>query len=161
MCGLRLANADPIVKAKKADAARRRMKDPAYRARLVAQVVAAGHAARARPEFRKRLSEMGRIAIRKAHTPEALAKRIAKRPEATRKRTETMIGWCPPQYRDEYRRLSRQGNLRAADARRIIEGKMTPFERKLNAVRLGAGIVVTPPAVRRGYDYTMGGVTAW
>lgn len=32
------------------------------------------------------------------------------------------MAWCPPEYRDEYRRLTRSKMLPAAEARTIIEG---------------------------------------
>lgn len=40
---------------------------------------------------------------------------------AGRKLSETRMGWCPLEYRDEYRRLVRSKLVSAAEARRMIE----------------------------------------
>lgn len=36
--------------------------------------------------------------------------------------SRSRMAWCPPEYRDEYRRLTRSKMLPAAEARTIIEG---------------------------------------
>lgn len=50
----------------------------------------------------------------KAHSAECRAVRIVAR-------EETMLGWCPPAMRDEYRRLVRFKRMTAVEARAIIE----------------------------------------
>jgi len=40
---------------------------------------------------------------------------------AGRKRSETVLSWCPVEYRDEYRRLVRTKLIRAPEARRMVE----------------------------------------
>ncbi|MCW2395868.1 MULTISPECIES: hypothetical protein [unclassified Sphingobium] len=40
---------------------------------------------------------------------------------ATRKMVETKIGWCPIEYRAEYRRIARMSGISAAMARRMVE----------------------------------------
>jgi len=79
------------------------------------------------PAFVERKREHGRRQYRdhlsrpevqaKAHGPEARSK-------AGRKTSETRLAWCPPEMRDEYRRLIRSKLIPAAEARRIIESEI-------------------------------------
>jgi hypothetical protein len=112
------------------------------------------------------------------HTPETRVKWLQSRGEVGRKLTERRIGWCPPEYREQYLRLMRNGHKNAAIARReitaIIEqdaarkaeaqqarlAEMTPFERQMEAVRNGARLVEKVQMPSRRYDYTLGGVSA-
>lgn len=57
------------------------------------------------------------------NTPEIRAKSNSReaRAQAGRARTETMLGWCPPELRDDYRALLMRRDLSAAEARAIIE----------------------------------------
>jgi len=48
------------------------------------------------------------------NSPEVKAK-------AGRARTETVLGWCPPELRDQYRALVIRKGIPAAEARKIIE----------------------------------------
>jgi len=43
------------------------------------------------------------------------------RAKAEAKKEETLLGWCPPERRDEYRQMLYSSRLHAAEARRIIE----------------------------------------
>ncbi len=62
-----------------------------------------------------------------------------------------MLGWCPPERRAEYRHLTRDKRIKAADARRIIldtiaaerarAENLSPFERQERALRKGAKII--------------------
>lgn len=57
------------------------------------------------------------------NTPEIRARSSG--PDARRRarlaQEETLLGWCPPDRRDEYRRLIRSRQASAAEARRMIE----------------------------------------
>lgn len=64
--------------------------------------------------------EKGVIASSK---PEVRA-RAAKRASATR------LAWCPPEYRDEYRRLIRSKRIPAAEARQIILSSVAADEER-------------------------------
>lgn len=65
-----------------------------------------------------------------ARTPEDFAK-------AGRARTETTIGWCPPELRDEYRRLVKVKHMTSAEARAVImaqhERDMARFRNRVEA----------------------------
>ena len=43
---------------------------------------------------------------------------------AGRARTETVLGWCPPDLRDQYRALVMRKGIPAAEARKIIEAEI-------------------------------------
>jgi len=138
-------------------AIQKRLSDPIQMKRQQQQIVQAGAEARKDPAFMARLSEIGRENMKAAFTPEARAKWRASRPRANRKRSDTMLAWCPPRLRDEYRKLLKRGNMRAATARAAIEVKITPFDRQLMKVRAGAGIIERRPIPTRQYDCTLGG----
>lgn len=132
----------------------------------------AKHAANLSDAERERRRERGRhIAATVLHTPENKAKAAdpAVRAKAGRKRTDTVLAWCPPEYRDRYRHLKDSQLLRAAEARRIIEDEiatderrrlaaMTPHERQLERIRNGARIVEVQPLRRADPAITLGGV---
>ncbi len=103
----------------------------AHRARCRAAQIAA----QARdPELLARRREQGRRNGRlhgnKGQTPERNAK-------ISRTQTERYLGWCPLEYRDEYRRLVRNAGLKAADARAAIEVQIeADLQRYLRTGRL-------------------------
>jgi hypothetical protein len=144
---------------KRSQAMLNRLTDPYQRSRLVRQITQAGAEARKDPRHLARLAELGRANIKAAFTPKARANWRAARARANFKRTETMLAWCPPRLRDQYRKLLKRGDMRAAKARAIIEPQITPFDRQLMKVRAGAGISMKVAAPSRSYDYTLGGVT--
>lgn len=101
--------------------------------------------------------QMATVVAPLGHTPEAEAKRNHK--EIGRKRTETLLGWCPPECRDDYRHLVMNKGIKAADAKQIILDQirterervqtakrrelesLSPFERQERALRNGAQLV--------------------
>lgn len=145
--------------------AKARLKDPTFRAAQVRRLRAANDRAWNDPD--KRASMLAMLAANRARsfTPEARANWLAGRPEAARKRSETVMGWCPPEYREQYRELRYKGKrLKAAEARRVIEEKiaadralMTPFERQLAKVRAGANIIEIRPARAPDPAYSLTG----
>lgn len=84
-----------------------------------------------------------------SQTPEARAKRddVA----AGKKISERKLGWCPLEYRGEYRRLIVSKGIKAAEARPIIMAQikadrakletLSPFERQERALAKGAQLV--------------------
>lgn len=56
---------------------------------------------------------------------EALARFQRDHPERVReyctRASHARLAWCPPEYRDEYRRLTRKKQIPAAEARHLIE----------------------------------------
>lgn len=140
------------------------------------------------------------------NSPEARAKNLSpeKRAEAGRKRSETVLAWCPPEWRAKYKDLTNRGRkaadakrivldliagkpepakyvqqksklawcpehrleeyrrvqkaFGAAEARRIIEADMSPFDRQLARVRAGAKLVEVRPMRRADPAFTLGGI---
>jgi len=165
-CAVNHSNADPAIRARKAEANRRKSQDPAFVQRAVRHLQAGQKAARSDPERAAKLVAKVQANLALAWSVEARRKWYAGRKEAARRRTETMLGWCPPRWRDEYRRLRNCWGRGAAEARRMIEEKMaieranmTPFERQMEALRNGARLIEKPRFRSREYDFTLGGVS--
>lgn len=155
MCALARTNSCPEIRTRKAAANRRKMKDPAYRAKTIRNVIIAGKQARQDPAFVELLRENARRNVILAWTPEARAKWLATRKRAAQLRTAKMLPWCPPEHLEEYRRLrARQGGVRAKET---ILAKLTPFDRQMQALRAGANLVATPGRPQARYDYTLAG----
>jgi len=162
-CAIRVVNSDPIAIARRASANRQKAKANGhiYGKRLLE----AKREAMKDPEKRARIVAAQYQNSKAMWTPEARRKWFASRKASQVKRVNTMLAWCPPKWRDEYRRLLNRGKWRANTARKAIEdriaaerARMTPFERQMEAVRNGAGISIKPRIVRE-YDFTLGGVS--
>lgn len=100
---------------------KRALADPAAHARMLERN---RHTAlNLSPEAQERRREHGRWLARERITAEAWAR--SQRPDVRaavgRANTERTLGWCPPEKRDEYRRLRVSLRYSAAEARRIIE----------------------------------------
>lgn len=84
------------------------------------------HAAVARkrvedPSFVEKMRELGRATVyQNLLSPEARARSRPAMAEVGKLRTERMLGWCPVEYRDEYRRLMRGGHNSARQAKAQI-----------------------------------------
>jgi len=100
----------------------------------------------------------------KRNKPETV-KRVRVRPPRTR---VFLTDWCPPDLIDDARALMKCVSM--AEARRIIEADlaarerkrraaMTPFERQMDAIRRGVGLVGKVDT-SRAYDVTLGGVSS-
>lgn len=108
-------------------AIRAKFDDPEHRARWARQLKI--NAATERSIEMKR--EHGRRQYREILSrPEVQA--VIQSDEAKAKRgasvTNTKLGWCPQEHRDEYRHLMRSKRLSAADARKAIETKVAEQE---------------------------------
>lgn len=123
-CSAEVLNSDKAFHARRIEGIRRKFEDPEHRAKMAAVARRVGQKAAVDPDHRAWLIEHGRRQVKRLWTPEARARFLAGRPAAGRKISETRMGWCPPEYRDEYRRLCRSKRLNAADARAIIEQKI-------------------------------------
>ena len=101
----------------------------------------------ARPGYREWLvRQMKEVVQPKSRTPEAIAKRDMK--AVGDKLRERYLGWCPEEYRDEYRRLMRSKGMNAREARECIKASiraateaLSPFERQMRALERGGKIV--------------------
>jgi hypothetical protein len=143
-CAIRHKFRDPAYRAKMAEANRRRFDNPVYRAASARRIHAANRAAWRHPEKSKRMLAALAESSKGLWQPDVRARWLAGRPEAGRKRHETVMAWCPPAYRDEYRFLCRSKKVKAAEAKRIILAKLSPFERQMHALQNGALVVQVP-----------------
>lgn len=161
VCALAVCNADPAIRERKAEANRRKAKDPAFRAKLRARIARIGREWRSHEEYLTIVRENGRKNIAAAFTPEARAKWYAGRAEAGRKLSATRMAWCPPDRVAEYRFLTRKKGIRAAEAKRMILESPTPLQRQIDLIRNGAGIIeIRPFKMRPDPTYTLGGVSS-
>lgn len=145
---------------------KRRMADPVFKA---AHLGRAHDGFRRRiaedPEFAAQLSENGRkMGLSKAGH-DAQPRGSEPRQRAAASRMKTILGWCPADYRAEYDRLVNSKRLKAADARAVIERKiaadlkkLSPHERNLRQIALGARLVPAFKPSRSSHDFTLGGV---
>ncbi len=89
------------------------------------------------------------------------------RRNAGRKSSETKMAWCPPEFRETYQWLRQTKQMRAPEARAVIEqeisvraARRTPFERQMEALRQGAKLVAKPDLRdKREFAFTLGGVS--
>lgn len=113
---------------------RKHREDPVWHAAQVARARRMGQIAALDPELRARRSERGKRIYREVLCrPDIMAKNLAARKACGPAMTEYHLGWCPPEYRDDYRHLMRAKKMRAVDARAIIETRVADT----NAVRSG------------------------
>lgn len=142
-CANRFIGATEAFQQARAEGIRRKFRDdPAHIAKMRRVAAANGKRAMLDPARVEQLREHGRK-MRATHlsTPAALAARLAVAKDVGRKITETRLGWCPPEYRAEYRRLTLSKRFLAADAKAMIlatikatRARMSPFERQMYAL---------------------------
>jgi hypothetical protein len=159
-CFNRNAARDPAWRAKQRAGVKAKFADPKKRAAHIAMAKRNLARWRETDEGKARLKELGRNAYRHSQTPEARQRWQAGRAAAGRKRSDTVLAWCPPDRREEYRHLLYVKRLPAAEARAMIEADLSLFERQLHRVRMGARVIDKPVIPSRDYDYTLGGVSA-
>lgn len=133
-CSARVNGARPERRAKASAAMKARMMDPAYRA---------AHLSRTTNGTRKRLATDPAFVEFRREQGRALGNRklgmthhgagSALRAANGRKSSETKLAWCPIEYRAEYRRLIKSQNLKAAEARPIIEDMIAADARRYAA----------------------------
>lgn len=109
------------------------------------------------PEWRAKYKDLTSKGKRAGEAKRIVLDLIAGKPEPIKYRQQKMkLAWCPDQRLEEYRKL--QKAVGAAEARRMIEEDMTPFERQLARVRAGAAVVPKFSARRADHDFTLGGI---
>lgn len=162
-------NSDPDMHAKRVAGVRR---DAVERRDEKRRVLLANAAKAMTPERREALRERMKRVQPLSQAPEVLAKidMAAK----GRKRTDTVLGWCPPEYRDEYRALVRSRSFNAAEAKAAILdqirkdraaadplAQLSPFERQLALVASGKARVVDVVRIpSRGFERSLTGNAA-
>lgn len=158
-CQLAAMQADPTATERRLSALRDVMKSPKIREKIKRNVLAS----RSKPGVRERYREIAKATYPLTlGSPQARAAAMAPETIAKRARTHSLndMAWCPPEYLAEYRKLIGRKVL-AADARKIILAKLTPFERQMHALRNGARLIEKPILRKSAPDYTLGGVTDW
>lgn len=140
-CAMRAVALDPECRARRGAAfSARHRADPAYKARTQRQVHVANLKAWRHPEKSVRMLAALMEARKQLARPDVQEKWLAGRAAAGRKRHDTVMAWCPPEYRAEYKHLRLTKKMLAADAKATILAKLTPFERAMQKVRVGVGI---------------------
>lgn len=132
---------------------------PEARAKRARNIHIANMAARRNPETAAKFRAVLFENRKKLNDPGVREKWLAGRAAAGKKRSETVMAWCPPEYRDEYRHLRYTKKIKAAEARALILAKLSPFEKAMQRIRAGASISIKPTIPDRSYDCTLGGVT--
>jgi hypothetical protein len=145
-CNARQMATSPEKRAKCRATMKRLFEDPMYRARHRQRTLEGNRRAMEKPEVAALRREQGRrvglLRLGASRLPAGSPPRV----QAGRKRTETVLAWCPLEYRDEYRRLRCSKLIRAPEARRMIEAMIARDVARYAATgrlpqseRLGAG----------------------
>ena len=121
-CHFAYIQSDPAIAARRVDGSRAAKQDPAVRAKL------AKAARRAATPERREITRQWALRNRiwehaRFHTPEANAKRGASV-------SETRMAWCPPEYRDEAKRMVRNGKKPLVEVKRIIAARVEQAQLK-------------------------------
>lgn len=119
-CAAVYVNSDPEIQRRRAEGHAAKFADPVFRAEQAARLKANASTQRA-VELRR---ERGKVQARDVlFRPDvrASAMRPEARAQAGRSVSERVLGWCPPDRRDEYRAMVRSKQATAAEARRMIE----------------------------------------
>ena len=135
VCANKHVNSNPAVAQARTEGIRRKFAtDPAHHAKMAAVARRNAQKACADPEYRARLIEHGKIQYAKhLNTPQGRAANKAVRAQAGKTRTETVMAWCPPELRAEYKYWTISRRKSAVEARAIMEAKIAD----LAAVRSG------------------------
>ncbi len=111
------------------------------------------------PEWREKYRDLKRRGRPAADAKRLVLDLIAGKPMPTPyAKQRAALNWCPPARRAEY--ASARAALGAAEARRIIEADMTPFERQMARIAAGAQLVAAPDTRTGGPAYTLGGISS-
>lgn len=124
-CSNAKTNSDPEIRARRAKTCAALYDDPAYATRH-REAVAKGVRALG-PAHIEKLRQSGRtVGTANLTSPEVQERTHSPECREVRRlaRIETMLGWCPPERRDEYRHLVYFKRLSSAEARRIIESEI-------------------------------------
>jgi len=112
---------------------------------------------------------------RTCHNANQLRRYYERKPPDKPKRRALVSDWCAPAFIDEYNRLAKcmpasmakpiilramaDAEKAAAAAEKARRAAMTPFERQMDAINRGVGLVQKFEPVR-SYDRTLGGVSS-
>lgn len=147
---------DPELRQKRIEAVRAKWQDPEFLAMKQRECAQMGRDNGTDPLRRAKCAERGRATAHRILTKEVRDKIRAKQHIITAKLEEHRLGWCPPEYRDEYRYLTATKRLTSAQARKAVTdlmrkdrerelARLTPFERQMRALENGAKLVEVAP----------------
>lgn len=109
------------------------------------------------PAWRAKYRDLKKRGRRAADAKRIILDLIAGRPgPILYAQQRTKLAWCPPSRRDEYCKVAK--SLGAAEARRVIEADLTPFERQLARAAAGARLIEVRPLRKIDHAFTLGGV---
>lgn len=142
-CRMKALRADPEMEAKRVATFRARFADPDFKAKHCAASAERLAKWRETDEGAAFVKANGKANLVEANSPENTQKRI-------RAIRAALMGWCPEDRWDEYRKMAR--SMPAPEARRIIEADiaakerarfkaLSPFERDMERIANGARIV--------------------
>lgn len=169
-CSLATTNADPAIKQRQREGSRAHAAKPEVKAALVLRL--STHVRTLSPQERERRSIQGRhiaATVLQTERVRSLSNSAEAKARAGAARTDTVLAWCPPEYRDRYRYLKQTKLLLAAEAKRVVLDEiatverrriaaLTPLERQLERVRNGAKLITVQPRRSVDPDFTIGGV---
>jgi hypothetical protein len=170
-CALAVTNADPELKERQRAAVRKYANQPEVRAASRERL--AKYRENMPESDREKRRQIGHSRVALLMSPEVRAR--SNSPEAKAKagarRTETVLAWCPPAYRDMYRALKKSQRCLAAEARALVEeaiaadkrrAKAQPdtFERQMARIANGAQLIAAPDFRTGGPEYTLGGISS-
>ena len=142
-------NADPVVIANRAAGTRKHHLRPEVIAASTARL--AKYMANMPEEHRQRRRERGKAnAARLVEAGRNLSPQT--RAENGRKRSETALSWCPPEWRAHYRRLTSRG-IRAAEARRRVLDLIAGIPEPGKYLQQKAKLAWLPDEWRKRYGY--------
>jgi len=126
-CLARRINADPELRRRRAEGIARHQARPGVKAAYRERMAEVSAAMWADPAYVERRRAHGkRQAATVLARPDVIDAGRAPdvRARATATREETLLGWCPPEWRDHYRYLNRTKRIPAAEARKMIEAEI-------------------------------------
>ena len=155
------ANRLPEARAKRKATMKNRYKDPAARKKMSDACRAAFHADPVKAEARR---ELAAESLRKFHAAGEFDWSTWHR-----ERRAQAFAWLPAELVEDYKALRLK--VGAPEARRMIADQiasaerarraaLSPFERDMERLRNGAGLVAAPDLRRADHDFTLGGIAS-
>ena len=153
-CATRANRADPEKEARRVAGVARKAKTPEFRNNQRRARLRLEAERRDDPVWKAKQREHGRR-LRASYDadPAARAANLARRAAVGAMLSAQRLAWCPPEKRDHYQVLRKRKG--AAVAKAIIMDAMTPFERQLARVRMGAKLVAAPDTRPTGPAYSL------
>jgi hypothetical protein len=149
-CAARFNLTDPERRARRLEALRVYYSDPAARAARAARMAEWNRNLPEHVRESRRAHGRARIAKVQAAAAEKITPEI--RAENGRKRTNTVLAWCPPEWRDRYREIKIKGKS-AAEAKRIVLDLIAGKPEPLKYAKQRLALAWCPQERRAEYEY--------